>query len=56
METNPHQIRQAQNFLAVTPSGRLVDSMEELFLDTLTSTGQKQNSQPLHNLSDKIGK
>ena len=47
METNLHQVRQAQNFSAVTPSGRLVDSMEELFLDTLTSIGQRQNSHPI---------
>ena len=47
MERNLYQIKQAQKRSAVTSSGRLVDSMEELFLDTLTSTGRRQNSHPI---------
>ena len=47
VEANLHQIRPSQKFSAVTPSGRLVDSMEELFLDTLTQTGRRQNSQAI---------
>ena len=47
VEANFHQIRLAQIFSAVTPSRRLVDSMGELFLNTLTSTGRRQNSDPI---------
>ena len=47
VEADLHQIRLAQKLSAVTPSERLVESMEELFLDTPTSTGRRQNSHPI---------
>ena len=47
VEAHLHQMREAQKCSAVTPSGGLVDSMEELLLDTLTSTDGRQNSHPI---------